>query len=469
MTKTDLITNWPVVHGFVFLLALLFTFDSYCICAEQGPVYNVRNYGARGDGSTLDTQALNNAIDACSSAGGGQVLVPVGKYVTGTVHLKSNVTFQLDAGAELVGTTDLNQYESFTPPDGCMLPTIANWHRALVLANGAENIAITGQGVINGSNVVDAEGEEGVRGPHAVLFGNCKNVRLRDISVHNAGNYAILLEFTSDVEIRGIKVLGGYDGVHFRGWINNPCRNVTISDCEFYTGDDCIAGWHWQDTLVDRCVLNSASNGIRLFGPAKHVIVHDCLFFGPGRYAWRTMGLNSRKNMTSGLCIQPSAWGATEGTVDDVQVSDVVMRDVGTPLHLAAVSPSTIGRITIDRLTATGIYRAAASIESWVAEPIARVDIRDSSLNFVGGFGPVWSDPAEAAMSYLTKESGKVEPPGVNPRPLPAWGMYARPVASLNLSDVRIEVDNDDDRPAIIMNDVESLMLDNFTIPTVHR
>ena len=94
MTKTDLITNWPVMHGFVFLLALLSTFDSYCICAEQGPVYSVRNYGARGDGSTLDTRALNNAIDACSSAGGGQVLVPAGKYLTGTVHLKSNVTFQ---------------------------------------------------------------------------------------------------------------------------------------------------------------------------------------------------------------------------------------------------------------------------------------------------------------------------------------------------------------------------------------
>src|SRR5262245_30742605 len=149
----------------------LFTFDSYCICTEQGPVYNVRNFGARGDDSTIDTQALNNAIDACSSAGGGQVLVPVGKYLTGNMHLKSNVAFQLDAGAQLVGTKDLNQYESFTPPDGCMLPTIPNWHRALVLANGAENIAITGQGVINGSNVVDAEGEEGVRGPHGVLFG----------------------------------------------------------------------------------------------------------------------------------------------------------------------------------------------------------------------------------------------------------------------------------------------------------
>ena len=345
-----------------------------------------------------------------------------------------------------------------------------HWHRALVLADGAENIAITGQGVINGSNVVDAEGEEGVRGPHAVLFGNCKNVRLRDISIHNAGNYAILLEFTSDVEVRGVKVLGGYDGVHFRGWIDNPCRNVSIRDCEFYTGDDCIAGWHWQDTLIDRCVLNSASNGIRLFGPAKHVIVHNCLFFGPGRYPWRTLGLTSRKNMTSGLCIQPSAWGATEGIVDDVQVSDVVMRDVGTPLHLVAQSPSTIGRITIDRLSATGIYRAAASIESWVAEPIARVDIRDSNLNFVGGFGPVWSDPAEAAMSYLTKQSDQVGPPGMNPRPLPAWGIYARHVTSLNLSDVRIEVDNDDDRPAIIMDDIDSLEIDSLRWPSgTHR
>src|SRR3954465_10087702 len=106
--------RWCVLLAFL----RLFTFDSYCICAEQRPVYNVRNYGARGDGSTLDTQALNKAIDVSSSAGGGLVLVPAGKYLTGTVHLKSNVTFQLDAGAELVGTTDLNQHESFTPPDG---------------------------------------------------------------------------------------------------------------------------------------------------------------------------------------------------------------------------------------------------------------------------------------------------------------------------------------------------------------
>ena len=123
-----------------------------------------------------------------------------------------------------------------------------------------------------------------------MLFGNSKNITIRDISIRDAGNYAVLLEFTSHVEVRGVKITGGYDGVHFRGWKDDPCRDVSITDCEFYTGDDCIAGWYWQDTLIDRCVLNSSCNGIRLFGPAKNLIIHNCLFFGPGRYEWRTAG-----------------------------------------------------------------------------------------------------------------------------------------------------------------------------------
>jgi hypothetical protein len=141
------------------------------------------------------------------------------------------------------------------------------------------------------------------------------------------------------------------------------------------------------------------------------------------------------------------------------------MHDVGTPFHVAAQPPSTIGNVTIDRLTATGVYRAAASIESWSREPVARVVVRDSTFEFVGGFGPVWSDPAEAAAAYITAQSEEVKPPGINPRPLPVWGLYARHVASLNLSDVKLVIAKKDDRPAIIFDGVDELELDNLKCP----
>src|SRR6185295_14099759 len=87
-----------------------------CPRAEGASNLNVRDYGAKGDGTTLDTAPLNKAIETCAAAGGGRVSVPPGKYLTGTLRLKSNVTLLLEAGAELIGSPDLNQYQNFTPP-----------------------------------------------------------------------------------------------------------------------------------------------------------------------------------------------------------------------------------------------------------------------------------------------------------------------------------------------------------------
>lgn len=433
--------------------------------------FDVREFGAAGDGKTLDTAAINAAVEACVKAGrsGGSVVrVPAGKYLTGTVRLRSDVTLELDAGAELIGTRDLSRYEHFTPPpDTPLVGGRVQWHRALVLGDGVENVVITGRGVINGNDVTDRDGEEGVRGPHAMLLGRAKNVTVRDVTIRNAGNYGVLFEFASGVDVRGVKITGGYDGVHLRGWRGRPCRQVSITDCEFYTGDDCVAGWYWDDVVVSRCVMNSASNGLRLFGPARKVIVHDCLMFGPGRYPWRTLGLPNRRNMAAGVCIQPSAWGETPGEVDDVRVSDVTMRDVGTPVHVANKPPSTIGRVSVDRLTATGVYRAAMSVESWATEPVGRFDLRDVMVEFVGGFGPILSDPAEAAVALMTAQMNPadVKAPGVNARPLPCWGLYGRNVGVLNLSDVKLNLQTKDKRPGVIVNGVKELLLDGVRLP----
>ncbi len=447
---------------------LIGVITSACARPDRRQSFDVRRFGTRGDGVSLDTDALNAAITACATAGGGEVMVPAGRYLTGTVHLRSDVALRLDEGAEIVGTPDLDHYASFTPPPNCSLPP-PRWHRALVLGENVHNVTITGRGVIDGASVCDPKGEEHIRGPHAILIANSRDVSIRDITVRDAGNYAVLMEFTRRAAVRGVTITGGYDGVHLRGWIDHPCRDVTIRDCSFETGDDCIAGWYWQDTRIERCTLNSSCNGVRLFGPARGVTIRDCIIVGPGKSPWRTSGLLHHTSMLAGLCIQPGAWADTPGIVDDVHVSNVTMRNVATPFHIATRSPSTIGRILIDHLTATGIYRAAGSVESWSALPIERFEMRDSMLSFTGGFGPVFSDPGETAVALATSQSRAspqdVQPPGVNPRALPAWGLYVRHVRRLCLDHVELKLDRADPRPPMIDHDVATVEMADVIFP----
>jgi hypothetical protein len=419
----------------------------------EAPVFDVRARGAAGDGKSDDTAALNKAVEACAAAGGGQVVFPPGRYLTGTIHLKSNVTLLLDAGAEIVGHPDPEKYQNFAPPRDTPLASRLRWHRALLLGVGVENVTITGRGVINGNKVFDSRGEERMRGPHTVLFGNSKNITIRDVSIVDAANYAVMLEFTSKVDVRGVKITGGWDGVHFRGWKDNPCRDVSITDCQLFTGDDCIAGWYWEDTLIANCVINSSCNGIRLIGPAKNLVIHDCLFYGPGRFEHRSSRDRMRRNMLAGLCLQPGAWDRTEGVLDNVHLSDVTMHDVTTPLHFAVKEGNTVGRVTVDGLRATGVYRAAMSVEGWAKEPIGRVTLRDVDAEFVGG-----GTAEQAAID--------VRSPPVDARPLPAWGLYARNVKRLDLERVRLGVDQDDARPVIIAEGVETLAVDELRVPT---
>jgi hypothetical protein len=415
--------------------------------------YNLRDYGAKGDGTTLDTAAFNTAIAACAAVGGGQVLVPPGQYLTGTIRLKSNITLLLEAGAEIIGTPDLTQYEPFTPPKGNPLAELApSWHRALLLGINVENVTITGRGFINGNKVFDPRGEENMRGPHAVLFGNSRNITMRDISIKDAGNYAVLLEFTSDVDVGAIRITGGWDGVHFRGWKDRPSRNVSITDCELFTGDDGIAGCFWENTLISRCIINSSCNGIRLIGPAQRLIIHDCLFFGPGRFEHRTSRERHRTNMLAGILLQPGAWGPTEGHLDDVQISNITMHDVATPFSLTLAPGNTAGRIAMNRMTATGVYQAAASIESWAEEPLEKMTLRDVNFEFRGG-GRV--EQLQLPIHQAEQDA----------RVLPVWGLYVRKVKVLELQDVRLNLIETDARPAFMAEDVGRIELDAFKTP----
>jgi hypothetical protein len=413
-------------------------------------IFDVRDYGALADGKTLDTTAINKAVEACTQAGGGQVRLTPGRYLSGTVHLKDRVTLFLEAGATLVGTPDLNQYQYPAVPDFMPEARWGKWHRALILGDGVQDIAIAGPGTIDGNKVFDAGGEERMRGPHTFVFVNCRDVTVRDVSFLDSANYAIFFQISSDVEIRNVKFTGGWDGVHFRGAPEHPCRNVNIVGCQFYTGDDSIAGRYWENVVISDCIINSSCNGIRLIGPATHLTIHDCLFYGPGLQPHRT---SDRHNMLAGINLEPGSWDATKGDLDDVVISDVTMKNIAAPFHfLLKGEGNTAGRILVTRASATGVYRAACAVESWTQAPFKDVTFRDVSVEFEGSRNP-------------PSASGPIKAPGVDPRPLPAWGFYARNVEKLTFEDVRLACMEKDLRPMLLCDNVRQLAFDDLDFP----
>jgi len=434
--------------GWLVIMAISLIASRIAVATGEG-VFDVRQHGAVGDGKTLDTVAINKAVDACAQAGGGQVRFGPGRYLSATVHIKSHVTLFLEPGAVLVGSPDPNSYQHPTLPDFMPEAKWGKWHRALILADGQEDIGIAGGGVIDGNRVFDPTGEERMRGPHTFVFVNCRNVVVRDVSFVDSANYAIFFQISDRVDIRNVKFTGGWDGVHFRGAPGHPCRDVSITDCRFYTGDDSIAGRYWENTVISDCIINSSCNGIRLIGPASHLIIHNCLFYGPGVEPHRT---SNRYNMLAGINLQPGAWDATQGELDDVFISDVTMHKVTTPFHFMMKPGNTAGRITVSRVSATGVYRAACSVESWAETPFESVTFRDVDIEFEGGGTPETA-PRE------------VKAPGVDARPLPAWGFYARNVERLTLEDVRLACVKPDARPVMICEDVNELTVDTLRFP----
>lgn len=416
---------------------------------DQGRTFNVLDHGARGDGLTPDTAAINAAVVAAGKAGGGTVLLPPGRYITGTIRLLSHVTLFLDAGARLIGTTNLSQYQQPTPPDFMPEARMGKWHRALIIAEDAEDVTIAGAGTIDGNKVFDPTGEERMRGPHTIVFVNCRQFTIRDVTLLDSANYAVFFQVSDQVEIRNVVFRGGWDGVHFRGAPGHDCHDVNIVGCRFYTGDDSIAGRYWNRVVISDCIVNSSCNGIRLIGPARHLTVHNCLFYGPGDQPHRTSGERRRTNMLSGIILQPGAWDATQGQLDDVLISDVTMLNVAAPVDVWLRPGNTAGRITVDRLSATGVYRAAFSLESWAETPIGQVVLRHVSAEFTGG-------------GTAAQASQAVAKPGVDSRPLPAWGLYARNVDRLTLEDVRFICEQDDFRPVLQADAVKRLDLDGF-------
>jgi len=255
--------------------------------------YRITDYGVRENCNQLQTEAFQAVLDLCKEKG-GRVIVPRGRYYIAAVRMWSDTTLYLEAGAELYGSDNCDDYEVFPIPEGVEMRSDmelitqyygAPWEtyrRAIISAYGQKNIAIIGEtdSVIDGQNCYDPDGEEHYRGPHAVFLTCCENVRFEGYTARHSGNFLHEANNCNNLVMRHVTCLGGSDGIHL-----HCSRNTLIEDCLFKTGDDCIAGINIEDLLVRRCVLNTSCNLFRMGG--VNIRVEDCYAYGPGYYPHR--------------------------------------------------------------------------------------------------------------------------------------------------------------------------------------
>lgn len=408
----------------------------------------ILDHGAVADGVTLAHRAINAAIEQCARRGGGTVSVPAGRYLCGTIHLRSGVLLELCAGARIVGTPDLTQYR---PPEKAEGKPGSPWHRALVLAEEVSETGIVGAGVLDGDKVRDVRGEEGMRGPHTVVTSGSSNLVFDGITVVDSANYAFLALEGDDLEFRNLIVKGGWDGVHVRGIKGRDCRRIRIAHCDFQTGDDAVAGRYWDEFLISNCRINSSCNGVRLIGPATGLTVEGCFFHGPGFHPHITQ---NRHNMLAGILLQPGSWDATEGALDRVLLANNTMRDVQCALAVYLKPGNVGGALWVENLKAVGVYGAACSFESWAEEPLDRVSLRDVAVDYA----------AQAAVEAPVPDA---DLPHVGIRSLPGWGLYARRVRRLLLDNVRFSIARTDPRPCAAFHDVAGVERRSCDMPFV--
>ena len=431
--KFDIMRLYSIIISVMFSLVPFWN-----ISAKAGDLkVDVRDYGASGDGVTLDTEALNAAVSYCSENGGGTVCVPPGTFLTGTVVMKSNVALYLEPGAVIKGTDDLEQYKPYIPTWEMGKYDNAdkyNWNRALLLGVGVENVKISGKGKIDGSHVVDPHGEENMRGPHTVLFAESRKIELSDITIVRAANYAFMAYEIEDAVFSCILIHEGWDGIHIRG-----SRNTLIEDCKFCTGDDAIAGGYWNNMVIKNCRINSSCNGIRMIMPAVNLEIKNCSFDGPGVFPHRTSGERRRNNMLSAILLQPGGWEKAAGFLDNIIIKDIDIENVDNPLMFVLNQENSCGSVSVENFRAKNVLKSALSFESWQGGDFNNVSMRNIFIEYKG-------NPDVSARNIVPSQ------PHVDNRELPSWGCFFRNIRHLKLEKFSISYTGEEVRPSFYMD-----------------
>ena len=440
-------------------------------------VYNVRDHGAKGDGKTLDTAAIQSAIDKCFNEKGGTVLIPAGDFLSGTLELKSNVTLHITAAGKLLGSPKREDYTA-----GKGVPP-GNGNIVFLFAVNAQNISIAGKGTVDGNGLAfyngkgdnTGPGQNGVGGnfdrPHLFIFYQCDNLFLQNTFFKASAYHCVRVLKCKQVHIDGIKIYNrvnrNNDGFHF-----NDCEYVHVINCDIQCQDDACA----------------------LFGSNKFVTVTNCSF--STRWSIFRFGGGASQNITVTNCLIYDTYGcpikisAGRASIENFSFSNIIMRNVTGPIGIGFSGPSSnsnnnnqtttkpfIRNIVFNAIRATVVARpidhpdihfgvtvregeknSCITLNAMGEYYLENISFTDVHVKYAGG------GTAEQATKVVPNEAAEYF--GVwnqLPGGPPAYGMYARNVKGLSLQNVRFEYDEPDARPAIIFDNVEDATINGLS------
>ena len=477
---------------------------------NDAAVYSVRVYGARGDGKTVDTPAVNRAIEAAAAMGGGTVHFPAGTYLCFSIRLKSNVSLHLDSGATILAADpekDGGSYDEPEPNEWDMYQDFghSHWQNSLIWGIGVENVSIDGPGRIDGRGLTRRSprprrplqagdtpttlgGAQAARPqsplgedlPHSAMagLGNkaislklSRNVTLRDFSILNGGHFALLATGVDNLTIDNLKVDTNRDGFDI-----DSCRNVRVSNCSVNSpNDDAIVlkssyglgfARATENVTITNCFVSGYDIGSLLDATYKRNVTEAPDHDGPtGRVKFGTESNGGFKNITISNVVFDHCRGLALETVDggpieDVTISNITMRDVVTApifLRLGArmrgpkgASPGVLRRVQISNVV---VYNADPRYASIIAglpgNPIEDVRLNDIRILYKGG-----GTRAQAALEPPERETNYPEPSMFGE--LPAYGFFIRHARGVELSNVEVGFMTEDLRPAFHLEDVRT-------------
>ena len=451
------------------------------VIAVKGADVNISLLKAVGDGKTDNTLIIQKAIDSCSLTGGGTVIIPMGTFLTGPIFFKSNVSLFLQSGSVLLGIANLdvytNAFPNFTSPES----------PALLYAKDVNNIGIYGTGIIDGqgSDQTFQYGNDptGPLRPRLIYFRNCMNVLVKDITLQNPAFWTQDYEGCDGVIINNIKVYA------YGNWNNDgldiDSKNVVVSDCYIESDDDalCIKSDYpalCANVTVTNCNLRTNCNAIKLGtsskGGFKTINISGCKIQAASKsiirdwskiYSW--MGIESSISVIAGIAIEC----VDGGILDGVNISDIEMTDVQTPIFIRLGDRnrtytnqiSTLKNVTINNITAKSNSKMTCSITGITSKTVENISISNVNME-VRGAGTV-NDTSlninEAKTDYPENRMFGVI--------LPAYGFYIRHALNVSFKNVKMTTRQTDIRPTFVFDNVQKYSIDtciaNGNVPSI--
>ena len=446
----------------------------YIMAANTTGVYNVKDYGAKGDGKALDHNAINKAIEAASKSGGGQVYLPAGTYLCGSIRMKSNIDLHLSAGAKILAApAEMKAYdesEVFGAPeyqDGGH----TYFHNSLIWAEGQQNISITGHGMIDGEGLTKRDTEKAGNvqggsigtGDKAIALKLCRNVTIRDITIYRGGHFAIIVTGCEIGTIDNVTIDTNRDGIDI-----DCCKYFTVSNTKVNTPND------------DAIVLKS-SYALKKPVLCEHILITNCIVTGykigtfldgsyvPEKVNWVCgrikLGTESNggyRNITISNCTCMWSSGLAFEEVDQGRMENIVVNNISMshvhhyPIYITTGCRNRGPKERTEVSSARDIYinnviaddcdsLAGIIITGMEGYPIRNVSLSNIRIQYRGGGKKVTKPYREQGTNYP-------EPRWAGPTP--AYGLFARHADGIRLHNVEFELMRPDERPEIITEDV---------------